>query len=81
MYGENTEKSYLFSTGDGIRSTAGAGSWRQAVTKNLGAWWAASQRAAEILIDERTTHNCTRVRCQAPGKPRGRRRGSKSLIP
>lgn len=55
IYGDNKEKSYLFSTGDGIRSTAGAGSWRQAVTKNIGAWWDASQRAADILSSQKTT--------------------------
>ena len=55
IYGDNKEKSYLFSTGDGIRSTAGAGSWRQAVTKHIGVWWDASKRAVEILLDKETT--------------------------
>ncbi len=54
-YGDNPCKSYLFSTGDGIRSSAGAGSWRRAVLTSLEAWWSASQRAAELLLDTETT--------------------------
>jgi len=54
-YGDNPSKSYLFSTGDGIRSSGGKGSWRAAVLTNLDAWWSASQRAAEVLLDNETT--------------------------
>lgn len=72
MYGDNESKSYLFSTGDGIRSSAGAGSWRQAVTKNLRAWWESSQQAADVLLDQHTTPhswNCTFIEETVPSLP------------
>ena len=53
IYGDNKEKSYLFSNGDGRRSPGGADSWRQAVNKNIGSWWDASKCAANILLDKK----------------------------
>ena len=54
-YGDTPSKSYLFSTGDGRRSSGGKGSWRAAVLTSLDAWWSASQRAAEVLLNDATT--------------------------
>ena len=54
-YGDNARKSYLFSTGDGIRSSGGESSWRDAVLNNLSGWWRVSKKAAEILDDPSTT--------------------------
>lgn len=54
-YGDNSCKSYLFSTGDGIRSTGGQKSWRSAVLTHLAAWWRAAQRAGAILLHPNTT--------------------------
>ena len=55
MYGQNEKPSYLFSTGDGIRSSGGKGSWRAAAASGLESWWTAAQLAATILEEPSTT--------------------------
>jgi len=55
MYGESDKPSYLFSTGDGIRSSSKAGTWRAAALDALDSWWAAAQLAASILEEASTT--------------------------
>ena len=52
-YEKDPSPSYLFSTGDGRMGVGGG--WREAVLRNLGAWWTSSKLAAEVLTDEGPT--------------------------
>ncbi len=55
MYGASDKPSFLFSIGDGIRSSGGKGSWRAACLDALDSWWEAAVLAAAILENPQTT--------------------------
>ena len=55
MYRASDKPSFLFSIGDGIRSSGGKGSWRAACVDALDSWWEAAVLAATILEKPSTT--------------------------
>ena len=55
MYRASQKPSFLFSTGDGIRSSGGKGSWRAACLDALDGWWEAAGVAAAVLENPQTT--------------------------
>ena len=55
MYQASDKPSFLFSIGDGIRSSGGKGSWRAACLDALDSWWQAAVLAARILEEPATT--------------------------
>ena len=55
MYRASQKPSFLFSTGDGIRSSGGKGSWRAACLDALDGWWEAAGVAAAVLDNPQTT--------------------------